>query len=225
MAPAGRSDVDAAAEEAFAFVEGEDLTAGKAALRGLEFDQRGVVALGDEFNRDAWVAVADTGFKEARGGDRGCVPLEGVHADFALKKARCIGAVEGDEERAVGGAFADDDVGLVIRIRRDADAFALAERVEMEAPVLAEFAAVVGADNGAGRIGHIGAEEVGHFHFADEANALAIFFVGGGEAGVAGEGAEFGLGEVADGEAGVGELGLREEGEEVGLVVVFVGAF
>jgi hypothetical protein len=226
--PSGKLRVDAGAEEAGAFVEGEDLAAGEAALGCGEADESGGGGLGDEFDGDARVAVADAGFEgDGRGGDGGGVdvPLQGVDADFALVEAGGVGAVEGDEEGAVGGAFADDDVGLVVGVGGDADAFALAEGVEMEAAVAAELAVVGGADDGAGGVGDVGAEEIGHLHFADEADALAVFFVGGGETGVAGEGAEFGFLEVADGEAGVGELGLREEREEVGLVFVGIGAF
>jgi hypothetical protein len=43
--------------------------------------------------------------------------------------------------------------------------------------------------------------------------------------GVGGEGAQLGLGQIADGEAGGGELRVREEGEEVGLILVLVAAF
>ena len=131
-----------------------------------------------------------------------------MHAGFALEEAGGIGVIEGHEEGAVGGTFADDDVGLVVGIRGDADAFALAERVEMQATVVAEFAPVVSADDRAGGVGDVGAEEVGHLYLTDEADALAVFFVGGAEAGVAGQSAELGFREVADREAGVGELSL-----------------
>ena len=91
--------------------------------------------------------------------------------------------------------------------------------------MLAEDASIVGADDGAGGVGHVGAEEVGHLDLADEADALAVFFLGGGEAGAAGEGAKIGFEQIADGETGVAELGLGKKGEEVGLVFVGVGAF
>ena len=200
--------VDSATQQAFAVVERDDLAAGESALRGLKCDERGVTTCGNKFNRDAGVAVADAGFERARGEDRRRVPLQGVHAGFALEEAGGIGVIESHEEGAVSGTFADDDVGLVVGIRGDTNAFALAERVEMQATVVAEFASVVSADDRAGRVGDVGAEEVGHLDLADEADALAVFFVGGAEAGVAGQSAELGFWEVADREAGVGELSL-----------------
>ncbi len=91
--------------------------------------------------------------------------------------------------------------------------------------MFAERLVVVGADDGAGAVGHVFAEEVGHLDVADEADALAVFFGGVGEGGFLGEFAELGLEEVSDGEAGAGDLLGSHHGEEVGLVLVWVGSF
>src|SRR5690606_39948666 len=124
-----------------------------------------------------------------------------------------------------GGAFAEDVVGAAVGVGGHADALALAEGEVVQAAVFAEHDAVGGAHDGAGVVGHVLAQEVLHPDLADEADALAVFFAGGREAGLGGEAAQLGFGEVADGEAGVGELVLGEQREEVGLVLVFVGAF
>jgi len=124
----------------------------------------------------------------------------------------------------VGSALADDDVGLVVGVGRDADALALADGEVMQAAVRAENVSVRGAHDRARVLGNVGAEEVGHLHLADEADALAVLLVGRRQGGGAREAPEFGLGEMADGEAGVAELRLREQGEEIRLVLVGIGA-
>ena len=201
----------------------EDLSAGEAALRFVETHARGVAAFGYELDGYARVAVTHAAFEPSRRGDGRGVPLEGVHAHFGLKKAGGVGRVEGDEQGVVGGAFAGDDVGFVVGVGGDADAFALAEGVVVEAGVRADGLPVGGAHDGARVVRDVLAEKILHLHLTDEADALAVFFRGVGQAGLGGEAAEFGLGDMADGKAGVCELGLRQEGEEVGLVFVFVG--
>lgn len=121
--------------------------------------------------------------------------------------------------------FSDYDVEFVVGVGGDADAAALADGEVVEAAVLAEGLVVVGADDGAGAVGHVFAEEVGHLDVADEADALGVFFLGVGEAGRLGEFAELGLEEVAHGEAGAGDLVCPHLGEEVGLVFVGIGSF
>lgn len=219
------SEINRAAEELFAAVKGEDLAGGEGALGRGETDERGAAAFGNELERHARIAVAHAAFDGGGCGERLADPAHVVHADFAAEEAGRFGMVERDEQRVVRGAFADNDVVLVVGIGRDADVSPLAERVVMQAAVAAEFASVGGADDRAGLVGHEGAEEILHLHFADEADALAVFFFGGGEARFACEAAEFGFGQVPDGETGVAELLLVEQREEVGLVFVFVGAF
>ncbi len=76
----------------------------------------------------------------------------------------------------------------------------------MKAAVFAEPAAVGCAHDGAGVVGHIGAQEVRHLDLADEADPLAVFFVGVGQAGLARQPAQLGLFQVADGKTRIGEL-------------------
>ena len=94
----------------------------------------------------------------------------------------------------------------------------------MQAAMAAKFPAVVGAPDRAGRIRDVGAEEIPHLHLADEANALAVLLVRGGQAGLAGKAAQRRLRQVADREARKAELCLREHREEIGLVLVFIEA-
>jgi len=186
---------------------------------------RGVAALGRELDADAGVAVADPAFEPAGGRDRFADEADALHAAFPGPQPGGLGAVEGDEQRVVARALARDHVGLVLGVRREADAAALADGVVVQAAVLADDLAVGRADDRARVLGHVGGEEVGHLHLADEADALAVLLAGGGQAGGGGKFAQRGLGEVADREKGVAELRLGEQGEEIGLILVFVGAF
>ena len=61
--------------------------------------------------------------------------------------------------------------------------------------------------------------------FADEADASAVFFGGGGQAGFGGNAAHFGFFQVAEREEGAFELGWLEAVEEVALVFVGIQAF
>ena len=95
----------------------------------------------------------------------------------------------------------------------------------MQPAVSSEFATIVRPHDRPGRVGHIGAKKVLHLHFADEADALAVLFVGRRQAGFAREPAQLGLLEIVDRETRRTDLLLIEQGEEIGLILVFVGAF
>src|SRR5687767_11832412 len=97
--------------------------------------------------------------------------------------------------------FADDHVRLVVGVRRDADAFALTERVEVKPAMRAEFTAVRGAYNWPGRIRHVRPQEVGHLHLANETDSLTVLFLRGWKLRVARNRAEFGFGQMPDGKA------------------------
>ena len=88
-----------------------------------------------------------------------------------------------------------------------------------------DLPAVGGPDNRSGGVGHIGVEEILHADVADEADALAVLFRRGGQPGLRRQGPDLRLGQVAERKAGGGELLLRKQREEIGLVLVLVGAF
>src|SRR5690606_16784410 len=99
-----------------------------------------------------------------------------------------------------------------------------AEREEVQAPMAAEHASIIGAHDRPRRIRHVVAQKILHPDLSDEADALAVLLVGGGESGFAREPAQLPLEEVADREAGVRELLLREQGEKVGLILIRIGS-
>ncbi len=94
----------------------------------------------------------------------------------------------------------------------------------VQAAVCAEDRAV-GADDFAGAIVDVLAQEGVDVDLAEEADALAVFFLGVGQAASSGNFADLGFGDVADGEVGALELLLADEGEKVTLVLVLVAAF
>ena len=148
-----------------------------------------------------------------------------MNAYLMLEEARGIRMVERDEQRAVRRPFSDHDIGFVVRVGRDADTLALAQRVEMESAMPAQLAAVGCLHDGTRSVRYISAEEVSHLHFADETNTLAVLFVGRWQPGFASETPQLRLRQVADGESGVLQLFLRQQCEKVGLILVFVGPF
>jgi len=101
--------------------------------------------------------------------------------------------------------------------------FALAEGVEMESLVAAQFFAV-GIDDVAGMIGNVVSEEVAHFHGTDEADALAVFFAGDGKCKAFCDGTDFRFEHFACGKKGVADLKLGHEREEIALVFVRIGS-
>ena len=91
--------------------------------------------------------------------------------------------------------------------------------------------AAMGAEDSAGGIDDLtgiirdkGAEEIRHFHLADETNALAVLLGGVGEGIFGREGADCGFQQMTDGKKGVTGLVLLEQGEEIGLVLVGIRA-
>ena len=120
--------VDAAAEESFAVVDREDLPGSQRSLRFMKAHECGAVAFRNKINRHPRVAISNAALEPSRRGNGGGVTLERMNANFGLEKSRRIDAVEGDEQGVVGGAFADHDVGAMVGVGRNADAFALAER-------------------------------------------------------------------------------------------------
>ncbi len=105
-------------------------------------------------------------------------------------------------------------------VRRDAEAAALADGEELDAFMLAEdFAGLI--DD----VALMALDETGLFEepavvvIGDEADFHAFLFVGGFEAGFAGDVAGAGLGEFAEGEQEVAELVLTEGEEEIALVL------
>ncbi len=216
---------DSAAEELGAVVERHDLAGGEGALGLGEFDLGAIIGLRHEIDGDARVAVTDAAFDAAGRRDGFADETETVNAALARPQAGCFGAVEGDEERVIVRAFAGDDVSFVVGVGGNADASALTDRVVMQTAVFAEDFAIGRTDDRAGAFGNVGGEEVGHLYLADETDSLAVFFGGGRELGVGGEGAEFGFGEMTNGKTSETKLFLRKQCEEVGLVFVGIEAF
>ena len=101
-------------------------------------------------------------------------------------------------------------------------AFALAERVQMQTAMLATHLAFE-IDDGAGLVRHEGAQEVLHLHLTDEADALAVFFLGRFESEFASEITQLRLQQMADGKVRDLDLLRPHHGEEVGLVFVRIG--
>ena len=192
------------------------------ALRKMEGDIEGGGV--DDFNgtRGCRGAVARTGAERAGPWAGSVDGSDGSDTAARGIEERGVWLFEGDDELFGGGTFIDDDVGDFINRGGDAEAPPLAERIEMEAAVGAEdFAG--GIDDLAWVIRDEGAEEIRHFHLADETNALAVLLGGVGEVIFRGEGADCGLEKVADGEVGVAGLVLLEESEEIRLVLVGIG--
>ena len=144
---------------------------------------------------------------------------------FVGPQAGCSRAVESDEQGVIADAFAGDDISLIVRVRGNANAAALADRVIVKPAMFAENFAIRGAHNGPGMIGDVGREKIGHLHGPDKADALAIFFVGRRKVGSGRDPPQFGLRQMADRKAGEAQLCLRQEREEVGLILIFIEAF
>lgn len=148
---------------------------------------------------------------------------EGMELGGVMPERVGTAAFEGDDQFIGLHSFGDDDVEFVIGIGRDADAAALSDGVAVEAAVGAEVFSFE-VDDGAGLIGDKGGEEIVYFNLTDEADTLAILFIGIGKAELAGGPADFGFGEMADGEDGVLQLLGLEEAEEVALIFFGIAA-
>ena len=154
------------------------MAGGEGSLGFLEEDLGTAVFGGEEFDGGGFVSVA--GFGEEFGGEIDGLVYEAEGAyDGLLAVNGGVGLVEGDVEDVVFIVFGDDDVGFVVGVGGYADAFALADSVMVETAMLSDGFAVVVYDC-AGVVRDSGTEEVVDVHFAKEADALAIFFVGDG---------------------------------------------
>jgi hypothetical protein len=126
---AGRLGVNAAADEAWALIKCKNLALGEAPLGFGEADMATAVGLRREVQGDAGIAVANATFECDRRGRWGSEPLEVSHADALGEEPWRARFIESDEECVVFPALAHDHVGLVVRVRGDADAATLAEGV------------------------------------------------------------------------------------------------
>jgi hypothetical protein len=100
----------------------------------------------------------------------------------------------------------------------DADALALAQRVEGQADVLAHHAAVGAADR-ARRGRQVAVEELAERPLADEADAGRVFLLGVGQADLVGDAAHLALGQLAHRKQRLRELRLVQPMQEVALVL------
>jgi hypothetical protein len=181
---------DTATEEARALVKRADLPGGEGALGYGKDNFGGAVVASGEIDRNARGTVTRTGFDARLGGKLGAGGAE-VGEDRATGvEAFGVGPVVADDEFVRGHALVDHDIGGVRLGRGDADTAALSERVVVQSAMFAEHAAGE-IDDGAGFFGEIFFEEILHAHFADEADALAVFFLRGGESGGGGFGPHF----------------------------------
>jgi len=154
------------------------LAGGEGSLGFLEEDLGTAVFEGEEFDGGGFVAVA--GFGEEFGGKIDGLVYEAEGADDGLLAVNGgVGFVEGDVEGVVFIVFGDDDVGFVVGVGGYADAFTLPDGVVVKTAMLSDGFAVV-VNDCAGVVGDAGTEEVIDVHFAEEADALAVLFVGDG---------------------------------------------
>ena len=90
----------------------------------------------------------------------------------------------------------------VPRAAAEAEPFALSDGVEPEAAMHAEHATCLAVDDLSGLLAEVLADVVVVVDLAEEADALAVLAVGGQQVFALGDGPHFGLGQMADGEAG-----------------------
>lgn len=173
-------------------------------MGGLELELAGgEVGTGNPASGYTGIAVSDFDFEVSRLG-RGFrdEEAEGMELSGVMPERVGAAAFEGDDQFIGLHSFGDNDIKLVIGIGRDADAATLSDGVSVEAAVGTEVLSLE-VDDGAGLIGDVGGEEIVYLNLADEADALAILFIGIGKAELAGGPTDFGFGEKADGEDGV----------------------
>ena len=146
----------------------------------------------------------DVGFGEAGprvGGDA----VEADETEFLAVKA-VAGVGVGDVDDVAPDVFVDHEPWAAA----EAEAFALADGVEPVAVMLSDDVARFALDDVALPLTEKGAEVVGVVDFAEEADALAVAAVGGGEVFALGDVAHFVLEEVADGETEFAGLHVGE---------------
>ncbi|MNT44181.1 hypothetical protein D3C72_1806980 [compost metagenome] len=100
----------------------------------------------------------------------------------------------------------------------DAQARALAQRIERQPHVLAQLAVAVVQDQ-AGLLADVAVEEVAKRALADEADTGGIFLLGIGQANFFGNAAHLGLPQLAHREQGLGQLCLVQAVQEIALVL------
>ena len=216
----GDAREEAAGEEASGdggIVEGTDLAGGEGANRAVKGELDAIISNVAQGGGFCGGAVAGLG-EHALGQE---VAAVGDMAD------RSSGGIESggvrafvvENEAVAGDVLADDDVGDALARGGDVVPLALADGEEVQAKVMTEHA-TRGIHDVAGVIGDEVAQEVAHFHLADEADALRVFFESYGQIELARQLAYAWLGNAADGEDGVRHLLGAHEGEEVGLILV-----
>ena len=182
-----------------------------------------VVAFG-EVDGDTRGAVARARFDARLGGKLGAGGAEIGQDRTTGIEAFGVGTVVADDEFVRGHAFVDHDIGGFRFRRGDADAAALSERVVVQSAMLAEHAAGE-IDDRAGFFREIFFQKILHADFADEADALAVFFLRSDQSGLGGLGAHFALEQLADRKPGASDLLGSQHGEEIRLVLAGIGAF
>lgn len=187
----------------------------------MELDGGGIVCSWGEFDVLGRVTVAWFRKEFLGRGDRFVDVGNVMDIGCFGEESGSIFVIEGYDEMVVFVIFAYNDVVNVVGVGRDADAFALTEGKFMEAGVLPEDFAF-NVNDIAGAVGDKFFEEFVNRDFAEEADALGVFFVSSGEVVSLSDFTNFGLFEFADGEKGVFKLILCDEGEKIGLVFIFV---
>ena len=95
-----------------------------------------------------------------------------------------------------------------------AQALALAQGVERQSDVVADFTALF-VDDGAGLVGDTAVEKISEWPLVNKANARRGFFLGVGQADIFGNAAHFGFVDPTDREKRFGQLRLRPRQEEL----------
>ena len=198
---------------------------------------------------DAFVAADEVAFSLRVGGDEAALEGVGVadlEPDFVgkvvcLTVGRCVAGrlpgVVGNEMKVFQAELVAvlffgivsvgdvDDVFFNVLVdykpgtAAEAQSFALADGVEPEASVGAEFPPGLQFDDGSGTFSEEAADEIVVVDFSEETDALAVFAAGTGQAGVEGYLTDFFLEVVAQGKEQAGNLQVVDLGEEVGLVL------
>ncbi len=200
------------------------MTRREGSLRPGEGDLGGIRTGGAVADRLGGVPVARFGEEVAGFRDGPVDEAQAVEFDFGGVEAGGIGIFEGDDQLVALHIEADHHVELVVRVGGHADSAALPHGVAVQAPVPAEDPAL-GVDDVSGAVLDVVFEESVDVHVAEEADALAVFLGGVGQAVPPGQFAHLGFFEFADGEERPADLFLPDHGQEIGLVLVPVHAF
>ena len=175
-----------AADKFFSFVKGANLAWRQCALRLMEVNCGS--AVGSGFICDFGCGVAVTGpCQQASGsaqcpiGETGPVQVHGIGIE-----SRSFPVFESDYEMILFHVFAHYDIVFMVGVGRNADSFALAKGVAMEASMPAQHP-IVGIDYVPGFVGDKFFQKISQANPADKTDSLAVFFVGIGEAVAAGQ--------------------------------------